>query len=77
MYILLELEVRIHYPPKGWGLQDFFFFFLMFLKVSYAHQACIYLLKKYNKNSNIVKYFNAIQNNCFLFEYNLKCNLFL
>ncbi len=49
MYILLELEVRIHYPPKGWGLQDFFFFFFMFLKVSYAHQACIYLLK------NIIK----------------------
>ncbi len=32
--------------------------FLMFLKeVSYAHQACIYLIKNTEKNNNIVKYF--------------------
>ncbi len=25
-------------------------------EVSYAHRGCIYLIKKYSKNSNIVKY---------------------
>ncbi len=31
---------------------------LMFFKdISSAHQGCIYLIKKYRKNSNIVKYY--------------------
>ncbi len=38
------------------------FFFLMFLEeVSSAHLGCIYLIRntvKYNKKSNIVKYYN-------------------
>ncbi len=46
----------------------------MFWKqVYYAHQGCIYLIK------NTVKLWNRItvSNNCFLFWYMLKCNLFL
>jgi len=31
----------IHYRSKVWGQNDF----LMFLKVSYAHRGCIYLIK--------------------------------
>ncbi len=31
----------------------------MFLKeVSYAHKGCIYLIKKYSKTVNILKYYN-------------------
>ncbi len=31
---------------------------VMFLQeVSYPHQGCIYLIQKYSKNSNIVKYY--------------------
>ncbi len=32
--------------------------------------------QKYSKNSNIVKYYYNL-NNCFLYEYIVKCNLFL
>ncbi len=32
-------------------------FFNVFEKVSSAHQDCIYLIKKYSKNTNIVKYY--------------------
>ncbi len=30
-------------------------------EVSYAHQGCIYLIKKYSKNSNIVKYYHNLK----------------
>jgi len=33
------------------------FTFLMFLKDSYAHQACVSLIKNTEKNCNIVKYY--------------------
>ncbi len=34
----------------------------IFMKeVSYVHQDCIYLIKKYSKNSYIVKYFYNLQ----------------
>ncbi len=50
-------------------------FFLMFLKeASYAHQGCIYLTKKYSETvilCNII----TNENNCFLFQFNLKWRL--
>lgn len=34
--------------------------FFMFFEVSYAHQNCVYLLKKYSKNSKTVKYYHNL-----------------
>ncbi len=50
--------------------------FFMLLKVSSAHQGCIYLIKNTVKR---VKLWNiiTISNNYFQFEYIVKCNLFL
>jgi len=50
-------------------------FFLKKLKVSSAHQTCIYLI--WSKISNIVKYFFCIWKHFFSICICLKCNLFL
>ncbi len=59
-------------------LVSFFFFFFKHLTFnmqddSYAHQGWIYLIK----NTVKIVLFRSVINNCFLFEYILKCNLFL
>ncbi len=48
----------------------------IFIQVSSAHQGCIYLIKNTVKT---VKLWNIITilNSCFLYEYIVKCNLFL
>ncbi len=45
--------LHTHYCTKVWALEVF----VMFLKVDYAQTACIYLIKKYSKNSNNGKYY--------------------
>ncbi len=48
---------------------------IMFFERS-AHQSCIYLIKKYSKT--VIMWNNiTIQNKCSLFQYILKCNLFI
>ncbi len=48
----------------------------VFKEVSSAHQAWIYLIQSTTKNITFWNIFTN-QNNRFLFEYSLKCNLFL
>ncbi len=50
--------------------------FNVFFKNSLSHQACISLIQNTAKAVILWNIF-TIYNNCFLFEYILKCNLFL
>ncbi len=58
---------------KCLGMLRFFSFFQISILCS---PRVHFFDQKYSKNSNIVKYFYNL-NNCFLFDYILKCSLFL
>ncbi len=66
---MLDFTIYIAVQMFGVGKMCF-----CFLKVSYAHK--IYLIRKYSKNSNNVKYYYPLKDQ-FLIVYFLKCNLIL
>ncbi len=49
---MILIQKLTQYQSKVYGL---YVFFISLKEASYAHQDCIYLIKKYSKNNNIMK----------------------